>query len=139
MTLTKICTACGELSDQARCPDHRPKDQKAPAPARGYDNEWKRLSKRARRLQPFCEDCGSTADLQADHSPEAWEARAAGKPIKLSMVSVVCGKCNRDRGAARGLRTVHKPPTRGDAPSEPAGYPAGKAKFASHTTKGVRC
>ena len=120
--MMKPCIDCGEPSDQAHCPQHRPKSQdvKAPAPERGYDNEWKRLSKRARRLQPFCIDCGAVEDLQADHSPEAWKAKAAGKRITLAMIDVVCGRCNRDRGAARGDRT------RGHTPSDPYGYPAGQ-------------
>ena len=66
-----------------------------------------------RRLQPFCSDCGSTEGLECDHSPEAWARKAAGKPIRLQDVDVVCGECNRRRGAARGVTT-----TRGRAPTE---------------------
>ncbi len=102
MTL-KPCVDCGTPSDRNRCPTHRP----APSPkrstrARGYDTPWRRLSERARRLQPFCTDCGATNDLQADHSPEAWRRHAAGLPIRLQDIEVVCGPCNRARGSARG-------------------------------------
>jgi len=69
----------------------------------GYDAQWDRLSKRARRMQPFCIDCGSTEDLQADHSPEAWARKAAGKAIRLVDIAVCCGACNRARRQARGI------------------------------------
>ena len=116
MTL-RPCLDCGEPSTGPRCPEHTV-DTKAPAAARGYDWQWTKLSRRARKLQPWCEDCGAIEDLQTDHSPEAWAAKAAGKPIKLSMVSVVCGQCNRRRGAARGHAPRATPPN-----------PAPKAEF----------
>jgi len=116
MTLT-ACLDCGEPSDGPRCPDHTV-DTKASAAQRGYDHQWNVLSKRARRLQPFCLDCGATDDLQTDHTPEAWAAKAAGKPITLAMVDVVCGPCNRARGAARGPSATRGPaPTAG--PTDP--------------------
>jgi len=121
----KPCVQCGEPSDRNRCPEHRPKDTRNHR-ARGYDTSWDKLSKRARRLQPFCSDCGATEDLQADHSPEAWQAHDAGRPIKLSMIDVVCGPCNRRRGSARGNAV-----TRGNAPVSTLPAPVGKAKFES--------
>lgn len=100
MTL-RPCLVCGEPTNGPRCLEHTI-DTQPSAAARGYDWQWQKLSKQARRLQPFCIDCGATTELQCDHSPEAWAAKAAGKPIKLSMVDVVCGPCNVKRGAARG-------------------------------------
>jgi 5-methylcytosine-specific restriction enzyme A len=123
----KPYVSCGELSDQSRCPEHRPQQVKASAASRGYDNAWTRLSRKARKLQPFCLDCGSTEDLQADHSPEAWRRKAAGKTIRLRDIDVVCGPCNRRRGAARG-----------DAPTPRLQDPSGKAQGALHT-EGARC
>lgn len=117
MTL-KPCVQCGEPSDQSRCPAHRPRCTKPSSRTRGYDTAWTNLSRRARRLQPWCSDCGATEDLQADHTPEAWAAHDAGKPIKLTMIDVVCGPCNRRRGAARG-----------DTPNPTRQHPAGKAEF----------
>ena len=108
--MKRPCIQCGTLSDSTRCdtcsgryrsmtrrlyPKSSPRD-------RGYDSQWDRLSRKARRLQPFCSDCGSTKDLQADHTPEAWRRHDAGLPIRLRDVDVVCGPCNRLRGAARG-------------------------------------
>ncbi len=110
MTL-KPCLDCGLPSPASRCPEHTV-DTKVPADQRGYDGSWKRLSKRARRLQPFCLECGAAEDLQTDHTPEAWERKAAGKPIRLSDVRVLCGPCNRAAGAARGPSA-----TRGGIPS----------------------
>jgi 5-methylcytosine-specific restriction protein A len=77
-------------------------------------------------LQNFCTDCGSVEDLQADHTPEAWARKAAGKPIRLRDVDVVCGECNRRRGAARG-----------EAPNRSVQDPIGKARSALHTPR--RC
>lgn len=95
-----VSTGCGQLSDSARCPQHRPKDLRN-SRKRGYDSAWTRLSKRARRKQNWCSDCGSTEDLQADHSPEAWHRYGLGLPITLEHIDVTCGRCNRARGAAR--------------------------------------
>ncbi len=101
MTL-RTCIECGEPSTEERCEQHRlPSSPKAPTTLRGYDWSWQQLSKRARRLQPFCSDCGATDDLTCDHSPEAWRRKAAGKTIRLQDVDVVCRSCNADRGRAR--------------------------------------
>lgn len=59
------------------------------------------MSKRARRLQPWCSDCGTVEDLSADHSVEAWARRAEGKAIRLQDIEVVCRSCNSRRGRAR--------------------------------------
>lgn len=97
------CIECGEPSENARCDQHTLSTggEKTSAYWRGYDHAWRKLSERARRLQPFCSDCGATDDLQADHSPEAWARKAAGKAIRLVDIDVLCGPCNRNRGAAR--------------------------------------
>ena len=131
MTLSP-CLECGEPTDGPRCPDHTidRTDDKASARDRGYDTAWDRLSKRARRLQPWCTDCGATDDLQLDHLPQAWERKAAGLPIRLTDVEVCCGSCNRARGAARG------PQTGGITPPAPPRTPPLEAKFENHT--GVR-
>lgn len=127
MTL-RPCLTCGEPSAKSRCPTHAPKRTKPSRELRGYDEAWRKLSKRARRLQPFCSRCGSTSDLQADHTPEAWARKAAGLAIRLDDIDVLCGDCNRDAGAARGTDV-----TRGDAPTEGVNRPSGKAKFELHT------
>lgn len=125
MTLTS-CLDCGTPSDGPRCPLHTT-DTKPPAAQRGYDHQWNELSRRARRLQPFCTDCGATEDLQTDHTPEAWARKAAGKPIRLTDVQVLCGPCNRAAGAARGHTA-----TRGTGVTAPATDPTPRQSF-SHT------
>lgn len=105
-----VCSTCGTPYDKEEghgsCPECRPARTESPTrgtrTARGYDNAWVRLSRQARRLQPFCLDCGSPYDLTADHSPEAWRRKAEGKAIRLTDIDVVCRPCNSARGAARG-------------------------------------
>lgn len=120
MSVKQPCISCGEPTDNGtRCPDCAKRaerqrlrpghgSKKSAPKARGYDEAWRRLSARARRLQPFCSDCGATDDLQADHSPEAWRRHERGLPIRLRDIDVVCGRCNRARGAARGARSRSK-------------------------------
>lgn len=127
MTLSP-CLVCGEPAERGRCPMHY---VARPQRLDGYDRAWRSLSLRARRLQPFCSDCGAVDDLSVDHSPEAWERKAAGLAIRLEDVDVVCRACNSARGQAR-------PSTRGGDPDDAARSAARKAKFASHTAgKGV--
>ena len=59
---------------------------------------------------PSVADCGATEDLQCDHLPIAWERYDKGLPVRLQDVDVVCGECNRKRGAARGEHITHKIP-----------------------------
>lgn len=112
MKLRTPCIDCGEVTDDTRCSPCSTKHEtarqrgrvqvKKSTTARGYTGAWKRLSERARQLQPFCSDCGAKSDLQADHSPEAWKRHEKGLPVRLKDIDVVCGTCNRKRGAARG-------------------------------------
>lgn len=140
MTL-RPCIECGEPADGPRCPEHvRPSSPKVPAAERGYDAAWTRLSARARKLQPFCTDCGATEDLQADHTPEAWARKAAGKAIRLKDIDVLCGPCNRRRGAARPQQTPGgsqqtRPHARirGMTPPRRVSDPRPQAKSALHT------
>lgn len=124
MTL-RPCITCGEPADGTRCPEHaapaRKSSPKPSAHSRGYDAAWTKLSARARRLQPWCSDCGATEDLQADHTPEAWERKAAGKSIRLRDIDVVCGPCNRRRGAARPTAPQQTRPSRDPWGITPAG------------------
>ena len=70
--IQRPCIGCGELINTgSRCADCRiprtnPADRPS-APQRGYDSRWRALSKRLRKRSPFCELCGSTTDLVADH------------------------------------------------------------------------
>lgn len=100
----KLCTVCGEPCLDGRCLEHRPvQPGKLSSRRRGYTTSWDKLSARARRIQPWCSDCGTEYDLTADHSAEAWERKAAGRTITLDLIDVVCRSCNSKRGAARSL------------------------------------
>lgn len=85
------------------CEEHRPKDTRRKNPLdAGYDYAWMKLSKRARREQPFCSIPGCPSkDLTTDHSPEAWQRKARGLPIRLQDVEVLCRAHNSSKGAAR--------------------------------------
>lgn len=112
--LPSVCPDCGQVFDrddtQAECPECKPRrtsrpnhDWRGSSTARGYDQKWRKLSERARRLSPQCEDCGATGQLTTDHSAEAWRRREAGLVIRLRDVAVVCARCNAERGPARGV------------------------------------
>lgn len=113
------CVRCGQPSTDTRCPEHvqTPTVRRGSSPrARGYDAAWDRLSRRARRLQPWCLDCGATEGLTADHLPTAWDRKDRGLPLRLADVAVVCGSCNVIRGSSRpGTRRA----------STHRGYPSG--------------
>lgn len=129
MTLSP-CLSCGQPADGSRCPEHA-LEAKGSTTARGYDAAWHRLSKRARRLQPWCIDCGTTENLQADHSPQAWQRKAEGKPIRLQDIAIRCRPCNIAAGAARGNAV-----TRGDTPPSTTLRPRPRqsSRFTSEST-----
>lgn len=113
--LPSVCPDCGRVYDRddntAACPECVPTRTSRPnhygkesSTARGYGYAWRRLSERARRLSPQCEDCGAVEDLTTDHSAEAWRRHELGQVIRLCDVAVVCRVCNAERGAARGTR-----------------------------------
>lgn len=107
--LRRPCLDCGEPTDATRCEQCRPRDpQLKSTRERGYGTTWRKLSERARRLQPWCTDCGTVNDLTADHSPEAWQRYEAGKTIRLDDIEVVCRPCNSRRGKARGDAPSHQ-------------------------------
>ena len=97
------CLTCGEPSEEPRCAEHRASKtrERQGYRERGYTGQFDRLSRRARRLQPFCMDCGTTTNLTTDHLPSAWARQAEGLPIRLRDVEVCCRDCNTRRGSSR--------------------------------------
>ena len=114
------CLTCGELSPNSRCEQHtrehragREREQYRRKGRRtrasGHDDaSWRRLSKRARKLQPWCNLCGRRADeledyerLELDHLPSAWDKYEHNKPILLTDVQVLCNTCNNKLGSSR--------------------------------------
>ena len=133
--MAKPCIKCGEPTTDTRCADcapvnralHRTDDHKLTTAQRGYGTPWAKLSRRARRMQPWCLDCGTRDDLTVDHTPEAWARYDAGKPIRITDVEVVCRSCNSKRGPGR---------TRGVTPPEGGVTGRGEARRALHTPGG---
>lgn len=115
MGLLKPCyvQACGELSEQARCPAHRPKHPSKDRKSRGYPSWWERLSIQARQLQPWCSTChtpGTPANpLTVDHTPASWAKVRSGQRLTLrdfeaGLLRVECMRHNIANGYARGDR-----------------------------------
>jgi len=126
----KPCIECGVPSEASRCPEdtrarHR---ERTSARARGYDGRHDRLSKWARKLQPWCSDCLGTEDLTLHHSEEAWRRHEARKPARLTDYEVLCGPCNNRRGSPRSL-----PRPTGETPPDTPPGPAVEAKSRLHT------
>lgn len=143
----KPCEVCDELSEKPLCPEHQPAPKLRPKPKAkqaAYDSQWNRISKQARKEQPFCLWCNATTDLQADHTPEAWERRAKGLAIRLQDVRVLCGPCNREAGQARpgpGQRTSEERPEPVQVRTRPTGRllsPGGKGSNDLSLSPGVR-
>lgn len=130
MTL-RPCIACGEPSERTRCDQHAiTAPPKTTATARGYDTQWRTLSEQARRLQPWCSECGTTLDLTADHSEEAWQRKAAGKGIRLVDIDVLCRSCNARKGRARPASPLD---TTGVGQADTRPDPLVQSKFGSHS------
>lgn len=87
------CDACRPVAFRARKRTRTPRDR-GTFRERGCDFRWTYLSRRARRLQPRCSDCGSSEDLTGHHAAEAWRRRDAGLPIRLSDIDVLCRGCS---------------------------------------------
>lgn len=83
--MRRPCLTCGEPSQDSYCPAHR--EPKKTNPIHGTQR-WRRLSKRLRRMQPFCTECGSTERLQVDHID--------GDPTNnvLENLRVLCEPCH---------------------------------------------
>lgn len=97
--MNRPCIDCGAITSGTRCVPcevvalrRRPR---ASATARGYDYRWRKLSERARRLQPFCAWCGATDDLTTDHRVPL--AAAGTRRPTLADVLVLCRPCNSSR------------------------------------------
>lgn len=101
------CDTCRKSNERQRDRSGRTHSPKASPKARGYDQAWRRLSERARKLQPWCEWCHSKQDLTCDHLPIAWQRHDAGLPIRLQDVRVLCAACNIKAGSARGANIDH--------------------------------
>lgn len=100
----KPCLVCGEPSQANRCPEHplrvtdrRPRDRVT----RANRAAWKNLSRRLRKMQPWCSvpGCAST-DLTVDHIVPLSEG---GEPYDLDNLRVLCRSHNTQRTRGDGV------------------------------------
>lgn len=101
--LLKCCPECGQLSETTYCAAHtkKPQDTRTNHRPDTKKASWTKLSKQARKQQPFCTKCGTTQNLQADHSPRAWARYRQHLPLRLTDITVLCGKCNSQAGSSQ--------------------------------------
>lgn len=111
------CLECGEPSEGTRCDEHAIKRQPRAWTARDT-GRWRRLSRRLRKMQPFCLQCGTPDDLTVDHIVPL---DAGGDPFDVSNLQVICRRHNSMKGTTWGETPPPVPPRA-----------AGEAKFASH-------
>ena len=114
MTL-QPCIECGELSQNNRCAAHRiirPRADKTNTTHVAFKNDarWKKLSKKLRKLSPFCELCGTSDDLTVDH-----RVRAVDRPewsYEIDNCRILCryhnGKLSMVSATAEEERDIEK-------------------------------
>lgn len=97
-----LCPQCRRLSDTSPCPSckRRANRRRGTPASRGYGPDWQVLSRRARRLQPWCTFCGATDDLTVDHVVPLAQTGTQVRPT-LADVQVLCRSCNSTKGASR--------------------------------------
>lgn len=101
----KPCLVCGEPSSASRCPEHpaaaRPDTRPRDRVTRANRAAWKNLSRRLRRLQPWCSvpGCAST-DLTVDHIVSLDDG---GEPYALDNLQVLCRSHNTQRTRGDGV------------------------------------
>lgn len=115
----KPCLVCGEPSDGPRCPEHprgpRSGKSKTPNIVARNGTAWKNLSRRLRRLQPWCSvpGCGNT-ELTVDHIVPLVNG---GAPFDLANLQVLCRSHNSAKGRGEGV-TRSDPRSAGKAQPE---------------------
>lgn len=91
----KPCLDCGTPTNGPRCTEHAtagPRDHIA-----SFNNgRWKTLSKRLRRLAPFCEECATTVNLTVDHVLPV--SKFPELTYAVENCRVLCNVCNGKRG-----------------------------------------
>jgi 5-methylcytosine-specific restriction endonuclease McrA len=73
---------------------------------RGYGQEWQRLSRLARQLQPWCSLCASRRDLVCDHKDPATRGR---RGLTLVDVQVLCRRCNGSKADKLRSKPIEPP------------------------------
>ena len=92
------CLYCGVISRGSVCRQCKAaiesKDIKRQERHRAYDYEWQKLSRLARKIQPWCSRCGTNKYLTADHILSL----ANGGSNILENIMILCRKCNSSKG-----------------------------------------
>lgn len=66
--MARPCLDCGRLATATRCVFCEAKRQRQRNASRPqYAGAWDRVSRQARRAQPWCSVCGATEKLSLDH------------------------------------------------------------------------
>lgn len=89
----KPCVQCGEPSEGSRCDDHKLMRHST---RKANSARWQRLSRRLRRLQPWCDQCGTKDRLQVDHIIPVSER--PDLEYVLANLRILCASCNSSRG-----------------------------------------
>jgi 5-methylcytosine-specific restriction endonuclease McrA len=98
MPIAYLCPRCGAMGGkQGRCPTCKRERERARGSAyrRGYDKAHQRLRRLAIAQHPYCTDCGTNADLCADHVVPL----SRGGTNTLSNYAVRCRRCNSSKGS----------------------------------------
>jgi 5-methylcytosine-specific restriction endonuclease McrA len=164
--IARPCARCGNVIPAGtHCNACQPTEQRKAKP-RGHVHtnpaQWKTLSARVRRMQPWCLDCGAVTNLSADHLLPVSDAPELAYAIEN--LTTRCLSCNGKRSntfthdeahaVLKRLEATYKRcPTRkarervnvalrltegcGVPPSDTAFRPVGKARSALHTPR--RC
>lgn len=103
--IRSFCISCGDYTPKglSRCAACKlPTAPRKATPGRkgrtATDWQWRKLSQRLRKASPFCERCGSKADLTVDHRiPLSERPDLAREPLNCA---VLCRSCNTRKGVA---------------------------------------
>lgn len=96
MRTIKPCTNCGILikgaAQCAKCKNTQG-DNRPSASKRGYDSQWRKISRLMRQAQPWCSFCGLPFDLTVDHILPL----SMGGTNEPANLRVLCRSCNSGR------------------------------------------
>jgi len=91
------CIDCGQPSEGSRCPEHTVDRRRGRAQR---SHQWRVLSARIRKQQPWCEHCHATEHLQVDHIVPV--SVDPSREYDVSNLRVLCRPCH-----GRAARNQH--------------------------------
>lgn len=145
--MKRPCLTCGLPSETSHCPACQPDAHPKRTNTHIHFNRarWKNLSLRVRRAMPYCQDCGATTHLQADHIVPL-KARPDWA-YEIANLTTRCATCNGRKSdtmpSAQEIRAIEEQiarrRTRGEGVIREAVPPEGKAEIPLHTPRGYAC